>query len=122
MEMLIHEAGWGIWPVLVFGSISLGLALHHAIRPRRSLMTLVVGFSVATGLAGCLGSLTGIQNTVKNTTDYMVFFVGLRESLHNMVAAFVIITVACLLVTAGSYRLQRRREVEARDEALAERS
>ena len=116
----IHEAGWGIWPVLVFGSISLGLALHHAVRPRRSLFSLVVGFSVATGLAGCLGSLTGLQNTVINATDYMMFFVGLRESLHCMIAAFVMVTVACLLVTAGSYRLARGEESRAREEALGE--
>lgn len=106
----IREAGWGIWPVLVFGSISLGLALHYAVRPRRSLFALVIGFSVATGLAGCLGTFTGVQNTVTNATNTMIFFVGLRESLHNMVAAFVIITITCLLVTAGSYRMVRRRE------------
>ena len=117
----IHEAGWGIWPVLVFGSISLGLALHHAVRPRRSLFSLVVGFSVATGLAGGLGSLTGVQNTVINATDYMMFFVGLRESLHNMVAAFVIVTVVCLLVTAGTYRLARQTErIEESEGVLAE--
>ncbi len=65
---------------------------------------------MATGLAGCLGTLTGVQATVTKATTFLHFLMGLRESLHNMVAAFVIITIACLLVTAGSYRLVRRSE------------
>lgn len=116
----IHEAGWGIWPVLVFGSISLGLALHHAVRPRRSLFSLVVGFSVATALAGCLGSLTGLQRSAVNATDFNMFLIGLKESLHCTTAAFVLVCVACLLVTVGAYRLQRGEEIRAQQELPAE--
>ena len=118
MEMLklyMYEAGWGIYPVLLFGAVALALALAHAVRPRRSRYPLVVGFSAATVLAGFLGTLTGVQNSVLYVSKVVeserwLFLVGLRESLNNMVAAFVIVTVACLLVTVGSFRSEKRQE------------
>lgn len=117
MKMFMMEAGWGIYPVLLFGGAALILALTYAARPRRSRYALVVGFSTATVLAGFLGALTGVQNTVLYVSKVVeserwLFLVGLRESLNNMVAAFVIVTFSCLLVTVGSFRGQRREERE----------
>lgn len=115
MKMFMMEAGWGIYPVLLFGGAALVLAVTHAVRPMRSRYALVLGFSAATVLAGFLGALTGVQNTVLYVSKVVeserwLFLVGLRESLNNMVAAFVIVTIACLLVTVGSFRAERREE------------
>ncbi len=105
----------GIWPVLAFGLIALTLSILYALKPRRSRYALVVGFSAATVFAGFLGALTGVQNSVRYISkvedgERWLFLVGLRESLNNTVCAFVIVTIACLLVTIGSYRAQRRVE------------
>lgn len=115
MSELIKEAGWGIWPVLAFGGVALGLALHHACSPRRSVLQLVVGFALATGLAGCLGTFTGVQRSAEfvqraHSGSPLLFLLGLKESLSCVVAAFVLVTVVCLLTTVGSYRLVRREE------------
>jgi len=108
-----HDAGWGIYPVLLFGTACLGAAIPYAVAPRRDLLPLVVGFGVATILAGLLGAVTGLQKSVEYLgdlppADRWIFLLGLRESLNNVVAAFVITVVATLLTTVGGYRLTRR--------------
>ena len=115
LKLYMHEAGWGIWPVLAFGGVALVLSLIYAVKPRRSRYALVVGFSVATVLSGFLGALTGVQNSVRYISrvedgERWLFLVGLRESLNNLLLAFVVVTLACLLVTAGAFRAGRRRE------------
>jgi 4-amino-4-deoxy-L-arabinose transferase-like glycosyltransferase len=124
MSEFIHEAGWGIWPVLLFGGVTLGLAAYFAFRPRRSLLALVVGFGVGTVIAGCLGALTGIQNSVYHIQELdaaqrWIFLIGLRESLNNLVLAFVIVCLACLAATVGGYRMERSRELDSLQMARA---
>lgn len=113
MANYFHEAGWGIWPVMLFGGITLFFAVYHAIAPRKEFMTPIVGFGIATIIAGFLGAFTGIQNTVRyiekvDLADKWIFYVGLRESLNNTVAALVIVTLCALATTVGVHRLSKR--------------
>lgn len=122
MGEIIREAGWGIYPVVLFGGAMLVVGLRHLATPRRSLFNLAVGFSVATLLAGMLGAATGIQATVQHVTRLSgagegLFLVGLRESLHNLVAALVLVCVNALVLTAGRYTALRREE-RARQAAI----
>jgi hypothetical protein len=113
MSTFIHEAGWGIWPVFVFGLIALAAACWYAIAPRRQVLSLCIGFSTATVLAGFLGLFRGIQATaavVDAGAPTELFAVGVRESLNVTVAAFVIACIATLVITAGSCRRQRALE------------
>lgn len=114
MIQFIREAGWGIWPIAIFGAVSLFLALRYAIAPRRELLPLIIGFAVATVIAGLLGTVTGVQHSANHIMEVEVdrrwiFLLGLRESLNNMVAALVITTLTALAATAGSYRQVRQR-------------
>lgn len=111
MPTFIHEAGWGIWPVFLFGLISLVLSVMHAVSPRRELVPLIVGFGVATVLAGLLGTLTGLQRSaqyIHEIEQKWIFLVGLRESLNCLVAALVIATLDALTAAVGSMRLVRQ--------------
>jgi hypothetical protein len=115
MSEILHEAGWGIYPVLLFGVTSLVLAISYAVKPRRRLLPLIIGFGVATIIAGWLGTLTGLQLSVAHLGEVTpdrrwIFLIGLRESLHNLVMAFVIECLVTLVTTAGSYRQVRAAE------------
>lgn len=112
MGDFIREAGWGIYPVILFGAISLAVALRYALLPKRELLPLVIGFSVATIIAGALGTTTGLQATANYvaqtaSTDRWLFVVGLRESLNNMDAALFVATLDALLATIGAYRFAK---------------
>lgn len=122
MSDFIREAGWGIYPVMLFGAVSLIVSLRYAIAPAREILPLVIGFGVATIIAGALGTTTGLQATASfvartQADERWLFVVGLRESLNNMDAALLVAAVDALLGTIGAYRLQKaRRElsIEAR--------
>lgn len=105
----IREAGLGIFPVMAFGAVAAALAASHALRPRPERMPLIVGASLLTLLFGALGTVLGIQMSVRYLdqvadADRWIFLVGLRESLNNLVAALLVVAVTCLLASLGAYR------------------
>lgn len=113
MYEMIHEAGWGIWPVLILGSAFFFLAVYHALSPRKETLALLKGVGIALIIAGCLGAVTGVQHSAAyigevKESERWIFLLGLRESLHNVVVAFVIACAATLIATVGSFRLARR--------------
>ena len=124
MMDFIREAGWGIYPVMLFGALSLAVALRYAIAPSRELLPLVIGFGVATVIAGALGTATGLQATASfvaqtGADQRGLFVVGLKESLNNMDAALLVAAIDALLGTIGAYRLQKaRREVSIEARAI----
>ena len=124
MGEIIHEAGWGAYPVLLFGLTSLSLSIWYAVKPRRRFLPLIIGFGVATILAGFLGTMTGLQHAVSGlgqvTPDRRwIFLIGLREALHNMVMAFVIECIVTLVATVGGYRQARAAEEQPAGAAAA---
>ena len=115
MPEYIVEAGWGIWPVFIFGFASLFFSIYHLISPRRELVPLIIGFVAATIIAGLLGATTGVQHTVAYVEKVeegqrWLFLVGLRESLNNLVAALVFACLDVLTASLGSMRLVRMKE------------
>jgi formate hydrogenlyase subunit 3/multisubunit Na+/H+ antiporter MnhD subunit len=114
MVEFVREAGWAIWPVFVFGGVSLLVAAFHAWRPRRERLALVIGSSIGTLLIACLGTVVGLQKSVEHigkvaAESRWIFLLGLHEALNNLVAAFLIVAVTTCLATAGSYRRLRVR-------------
>ncbi len=113
----LREAGWGAWPVMLFGLTSLILAISYAVKPRRRMLPLVVGFGIATILAGFLGTITGLQHAVSGlhqvTADRRwIFLIGLKEASNNLVMAFLLECVVTLVTTVGSYRQVKAAEAE----------
>ncbi|MBK6693135.1 MAG: hypothetical protein IPG50_13170 [Myxococcales bacterium] len=124
MGEFFRDAGWGIYPVMLFGALGFLAALAHAALPRRDRFALAVGLAVATVLAGCLGAVVGVQTSaagysLAGTPPLHLFLVGLRESLNNMVAALVFATVQTLIATCGAARQARNENVGAARAAAA---
>jgi hypothetical protein len=122
MSEILREAGWGVYPVLLFGVTSLVLAVWYAVKPQPRFLPLIVGFGVATILAGFLGTMTGLQHAVSGLPQAApdrrwIFLLGLREALHNMVMAFVIECIVTLVATVGGYRQARAAEGQHADVA-----
>lgn len=112
MRLFIMEAGWGIWPVLAFGLITLVLAIRHIQRPDASRLPLIIGFGLTTLLFGALGTIIGVQTSARyiaevTDAERWIFVLGLRESLNNMVAALFLVVVSTLATTFGTHRQNR---------------
>ncbi len=103
MYEFIREAGWGIYPVLIFGAFSLLVAVQYVRTRRNDVLALLCALSVLTLLAGALGTVTGLTTSARYIADVAVnekwiFLVGLRESLNNATAALVIVAIDAMLV------------------------
>ncbi len=113
----VREAGWPIFLVLVPGLLSLLVASSYAGRPSPGKRALLIGLSLSTVMAGCLGTVLGIQLTVHAASEVAaaerwIFLVGLKESLNNLVAALVLSGTATLAATIGSYRAAREEKID----------
>ena len=96
--------------LFLFGVAALALSILYAARPVQRLLSLVVGFSVVTIIAGCLGAVSGVQHSVHYigrvaADERWVFLVGLRESLNNVVVALAVVCVVSLITMVGSWRM-----------------
>lgn len=118
---IFREAGFAVYPILVFGVLSLRWAGQYA-RGRdgeaRFRWLVVLGLTLAFGV---LGSATGLQASVQyitTTPDKWLFLVGLRESLHNLSLA-VIFAIADLLLLLLVPRAGATANSAARDTAHA---
>jgi hypothetical protein len=120
----VREAGFGILLVMAFGGASLVVSFRYALAPKRELLALVVGFATLTLLAGLIGAVTGIQRSASGYATATppvstLFLVGLRESLNNVVASLVIVSLDAMLATAGAYRRARALGSREQQRALA---
>jgi hypothetical protein len=109
MMDFIHEAGWGIFPVLIFGALSLLIAVQYVRTRRSDVLALLCALAVLTLLAGALGTTTGLQVSARYIgnvalDEKWIFLVGLRESLNNATAALIIVAVDAMLVCLAMAR------------------
>lgn len=107
MLHFLEEGGWGMYPVLAFGIATLIVAgrqlLHHD--PRRNLTALWL--MALTLMAGVIGTSIGMQTSARflhTTTEKWLWFVGLQESLNNLVLASMMIALAILMMLAAHLR------------------
>ncbi len=118
----IREAGWPIFPIMIFGAGALAAGIRHALVPQRSLVPMVLGLCVATAVMGLLGTALGVQHSIGGITDAdpkyrWLVLVGLRESLNCFDGAFAFILPAALAAMTGSYRMATRIEAIAQRNA-----
>lgn len=103
----VREGGWGMYPVLFFGIATLIVAGRQLIRhdPHRNLTAMWL--MALTLMAGVIGTATGMQTSssaLHLTDDKWIWFVGLQESLNNMVSAGVMVNLAILMMLAAHLR------------------
>jgi hypothetical protein len=102
----IRDAGFGIWPVLIFGLATLIAAARQALTPTTTRVITTVWLMALTLVAGALGTAVGVQTSGRALLqvapdERWIFFIGLQEALNNLVAALVIAAVSLLLLLAG---------------------
>jgi len=105
--------GWGMWPTLVFGLLMLAVAVLHAVRADQRLSPVVRATIWMTLISGCLGFVTGLIRSCLYISDvaaddrYLVI-IGLGESLCNVAWALVLIMVAMIITTIGTWRISKK--------------
>jgi hypothetical protein len=111
----IREAGWPIYPIMLFGAGALLAAVRHALVPQRSLVPLIVGLCVATLTMGVLGTALGVQHSVIGLVDAdpslrWLLMVGMKEAMCCLDVSLLFVLVAALAGMTGSYRMATRIE------------
>jgi hypothetical protein len=113
IERAFQEGGWGMWPTLVLGTLALALALRHALFPKSSLMPLIIGVGTASLFSGFLGVTMGFISTLRYVAkvpaneQIPIVFVGVSESLFNVILAFVLAVLIALATGVGSWRVSK---------------
>lgn len=102
----VKAAGWGVYPVLLFGLPALAVALRHAVVPAERHVKTVLWLSVLTLLAGVLGMSTGLQIAgqlilAQSQPAWTSIGVALNEAFGNLIISLflVIATLSLMLLS-----------------------
>lgn len=116
------EGGWGMWPILIFGMITLGAAARFAQQPQLAYLRFVAGMGLTTLVSTihatwlCIGSVFKfLESPTRAPTDEMarILMVGLKESTRPGSLGGLLLALACLLTSVGLLRLGRRERASA---------
>jgi hypothetical protein len=109
----MREGGWGMWPVLLIGLVSLGVAIRYAARPERLhfrfaaalWLTLLVAVAHAslTDVAAVLGYFDDPGRAADSEIPRLIIR-GLKESTRPAVLGGIFLTLVPLLAAVGIYR------------------
>jgi hypothetical protein len=112
-----QDGGWGMWPILVFGVLSVIGAARFAWRGEHDLTGFVRWMLVTTGSSALLGFCSGMQAVfnylrreepaeVAKVTDWRIriLFEGTKEASNCLSFGLLLITLSCLLLAIGFRR------------------
>jgi hypothetical protein len=117
MLEFFKEGGWGMWPVLIFGMVSLGAALRFARKPEMSQLKFIGAIVLTTLVCVIHATWTCVAmvfwyledpQRVPDAEMTRTLFVGLKESTRPGTLGGLLITLTCLLVAVGMLRAQRK--------------
>jgi hypothetical protein len=106
----MNEGGFGMYPTLVFGSLSVLAAVVIALKPERRFLPMVLALSATTFGSGMLGAVMGFILSLRAVAnapeaDRMVLAIGAAESLNNMVLALVLVVLTGLIASVAAARV-----------------
>ncbi len=113
MREFFSEGGFPMVPIAILGLASLALAAWYAVKPNARMLPLVRATASAALLAGVLGTVLGVKETLRAITGTpalvgenmsRIAMAGLAESSNNLVLALVLVVMAVLAVGVGGYR------------------
>jgi hypothetical protein len=105
--------GWGMFPTLICGVLTVAVSLRYAVKPERRFIPLLITTNVMTLVAGTLGFVTGLIATatyisqVETAQVPLITVVGAGESLHNIALALILMMFAAIAATIGAFRSSR---------------
>lgn len=114
MTEFFIEGGWGMWPVLVFGMVTLGAAGRFAWRAEIRQLAFLGAMTVTTfgsmftatwtDMAAVFHNLSERSPSLSDEQFRAMMFGGLMESTRPATLGSVLLTLACLLVAVGALR------------------
>jgi hypothetical protein len=101
--------GWGMWPTLVFGLLTIASAVRYAIVPRRRVVPLMLSTGLMTMVTGTLGFATGVARSLLALSDVppggrWITLLGLGESMMDVILALALLVAAAIAATVGAWR------------------
>lgn len=100
--------GWGMYPTLVFGALTIAAAASYARTPERRRLTLLAILSVVTLVAGLLGFTTGLMVTLDGAAgtpnQSAIIAAGTFESLNNVALALTLLALSGVVAAVGALR------------------
>lgn len=117
MKDFFVEGGWGMYPTLIFGLISVGAAIWFALKPEPRRLAFTAGMWLTlvsaivhatwTDLASVFGNLgEGAQKP--ETPVVAILFIGLKESTRPGALGGIFLTLTLLIVSIGALRAPNR--------------
>lgn len=109
----MREGGWGMWPVLLVGLVSLAAAIRYAVRPERlhfrfaAALWLTLLVAVAHASLTDVAAVLGYFDDPGRATDSQIprlIIMGLKESTRPAVLGGIFLTLVPLLAAVGIYR------------------
>lgn len=116
MIELFMEGGWGMWPVLVFGMVTLGAAVRFTRKPEMSQLRFLAAMALTTLVSTIHATWMDVAMVFKFLEDPQrvpdadvtrTLFMGLKESSRPGLLSGILLTLACLLVAIGLLRAQK---------------
>ena len=105
--------GWGMFPTLICGVLTVIVSLRYAVKPEKRFVPLLITTNVMTLVAGTLGFVTGLIATsnyiheVETSKVPLITVIGAGESLHNIALALILMMLAAIAATIGAFRISR---------------
>jgi hypothetical protein len=104
--------GWGMFPTLLCGVLTLVVSVRYAVRPEKRLVPLLVSLNAMTLLAGTLGFVTGVISCTRYLSNMdkvkpAVALIGAGEALHNVALALLLMMFAIIATSLGAFRQSR---------------
>ena len=109
----IREGGWGMWPILLLGLVTLASATRYLARPERGCVPFIAALWVALLVVVVHATVIDVgavfhylENPVRTPDGQMArtLMTGLKESTRPAGLGGIFLTLAPLLVAAGLYR------------------
>lgn len=113
-----REGGWAMWPILVFGMVTVGAAGRFAHRPDLKALRFIGSMAVLTvvttfhGTLTCVGAVLSALSDEKRVADAELtrtFFAGFMESTRPSMLGGFLLMLACLFVAIGMLRIDKKK-------------
>jgi hypothetical protein len=119
MMEFFKEGGWGMWPILVLGLITVGAAARFASKPERRQIGFLAAMALATLTSVFHATWTDIGAVCRGLADEKfvaeadmsrVLAEGLKECTRPGAMGGAFLTLAAILVAVGMLRIDRKED------------
>lgn len=113
MGRFFSDGGFGMFPVLLFGFLCVASGVLFLLRPQRRYVGLVVSLGITTAISALLGFCAGLIGTfryvqgVPESEQFKVAAAGASDSLHVVMLALILMVIAAIVSSIGTFRATR---------------